>query len=124
MAGNRVANFGIKNFRHIFLLEREKFEGVSKPSLVSRGRGPPWLPSNVSGNEYRPLSVSPLADTPVDELARLPFHLFRLSLLFVCVPVCAFVCRDSASLSLRMLAVLSGSPSFPPPLSLPQRSRG
>lgn len=57
--------------------------------------------------------MSPLADTPVDELARLPFHLFRLSLLFVCVPVCAFVCRDSASLSLRMLAVLSGSPSFP-----------
>lgn len=32
--------------------------------------------------------MSPLADTPVDELARLPFHLFRLSL-HVCVYICA-----------------------------------
>lgn len=51
--------------------------------MVHRGS-----PATCLETSIEPLSVSPLADTPVDELARLPFHLFRLSL-HVCVYICA-----------------------------------
>ena len=51
--------------------------------MVHRGSPATCLETSIG-----PLSVSPLADTPVDELARLPFHLFRLSL-HVCVYICA-----------------------------------